>query len=381
MRLGLILILIMLVPLPPSIVTSEPFNAFTLQSNQVRIGGAQFSPTTIGAQNSSSTLTVSIATGANVPNGATVTVEVTESSNFNNVSYEVTPSRVRTVSLSGGGASTNVTFRFTTSVGNANGGTIVSRAMITNATNAQVGTPAMQDNLNFTVNPPGTGGGGGTGGCSFPCNPPPNPDDCSNPRGDCPIGQYWCSLCCGCTRLSSPILIDTSGNGFALTNASGGCDFDLDNDGVAERIGWTVANSDDAFLVLDRNNNGTIDNGMELFGDLTPQPSSPNANGFLALAEFDKGGNGGNEDGKIDSSDSIFASLRLWKDTNHNGISEPSELYLLTSLNVVSIDLDYKESKRRDEYGNWFRYRAKVRDARGAQVGRWAWDVFLVRAQ
>lgn len=49
-------------------------------------------------------------------------------------------------------------------------------------------------------------------------------------------------------------------------------------------------------------------------------------------------------------------------------------------LNVVRFHLDYKESKRTDQYGNRFKYRAMVRDAKGARVGRWAWDVYLVRA-
>jgi hypothetical protein len=220
--------------------------------------------------------------------------------------------------------------------------------------------------------------------------PTPTPEESCNPN---PALVFWCingggewmyppeGCYCNGQIDKSPIIIDIAGNGFALTNVNNGVNFDLDGNGAPERLGWTAADSDDAWLGLDRNSNNILDNGAELFGNYTPQPVPPAGfyrNGFNALAEYDKAANGGNSDGKITRADNVFRKLRLWQDTNHNGISEPEELSRLPALDIVVIFLDYQASRRTDQYGNRFKYRAKVRDRQNARVGRWAWDVFLV---
>jgi hypothetical protein len=189
----------------------------------------------------------------------------------------------------------------------------------------------------------------------------------------CTINRCTCRDC-GC---GSPIIIDLNGKGFALTDWEQGVKFDIFGDGNPVQMGWTAPGADNAFLALP-GADGLVHSSRQLFGNFTPQPQSATPNGFAALAVYDDPKNGGNGDGVIDARDAVFASLRLWIDANHDGISQPEELHTLPSLGVNSIGLKYKEDDRTDKWGNVLRYHAQVNPGDATSTGRMAYDVFFV---
>lgn len=174
----------------------------------------------------------------------------------------------------------------------------------------------------------------------------------------------------------SPLILDLDHRGFRFTDAKDGVEFDIDADGVMESIAWTRAGSGDAFLALDRNLNGFVDDGIELFGNYTSQPVSSEPNGFEALAIFDWPENGGNGDGKISQSDAVYSSLILWTDTNHDGFSQYDEMNSLEWHEVSSISLQYHETWRTDKHGNLLRFNGHFR-FEGAGSGNLT-DVFFL---
>ena len=204
--------------------------------------------------------------------------------------------------------------------------------------------------------------------------------DCGAPPTYCD-GGYSCDYSTGTWVCGeTPIIINPTGGAIELTDAEHGVDFDLRARGIMDRVAWTTVQTGAAWLVLDRDGNGLINSGRELFGNHTDQPplqTGESYNGFRALAVFDSPANGGNANGRIDGGDAIFDRLRLWRDTNHNGISERDELQPLRSAGILAIGLDYHEARRADRYGNKFRYLARVFPAQKIDGPVWAWDVIL----
>ena len=236
---------------------------------------------------------------------------------------------------------------------------------------AQIGTKYT------SANPPPGGSGSGTGGCAPTGTPPYIPPDTGAEYVWSTSSCSWVLESCAQAGCSSPIIIDTDGAGFHLTSAKNGILFDFFGSGQPIQIAWTGRASTNGWLALDRNGNGTIDSARELFGNITAQPDSPAPNGFLALGVFDLPQYGGNSDGMIDSRDAVWDNLVVWIDSNHDGVSQPDELYRPDDLGIHSISLTYVETRRIDAYGNEFRYKGSLNWNTGNNVDRAIYDVFL----
>jgi hypothetical protein len=154
----------------------------------------------------------------------------------------------------------------------------------------------------------------------------------------------------------SPIVVNLGSGEYKLSGEDDPVVFDITADGVFDRITWTARGSGLAMLACDRNGNGTIDDGKELFGDRTVLSNGMSAaNGFEALREYDTNG-----DGLIDPADARWATLLLWFDYDHDAWSDPGELRAVASSEITAFDTKYHWSGRRDRHGNVFRYQGTV---------------------
>lgn len=140
-------------------------------------------------------------------------------------------------------------------------------------------------------------------------------------------------------RASFIVIAIQQGANYPLTSAEDGVALDIDGDGDLDRVAWTRPNSNVAFLALDHDGDGRITSGRELFGNFTTPGASHD---FTALARLAEETNGGARRHSISADDPLFARLLLWTDSNHNGVSEPSELRP-ASKKITDIGLATKE--------------------------------------
>ena len=163
-----------------------------------------------------------------------------------------------------------------------------------------------------------------------------------------------------CHDVYSPLMIDMAGNGIKLSDPNKGMNFDLTGDGLEQKISCPL-NSGTPFIALPNEIDGEINNINELFGNHTMGPDGRKAdNGFLALAKYDN-----NQDGLINNEDAIYKKLRLWDESNCDGIASDSELKTLEEAGVVEIDLLYHDIFKGDVYGNVSKQHSFVKTANG----------------
>lgn len=167
-----------------------------------------------------------------------------------------------------------------------------------------------------------------------------------------------------------PLVLDLGGDGLTtLALNSSGVRFDLNADGVREACGWIGPG--EALLVRDRNRDGRIDSGQELFGDHTPLASGAvAAHGFEALSELDS-----NRDGQIDATDAAWGELGLWRDADSDGVLDAGEWLNLAAADVAALELTFSHGTGPDAQGNELRLAGHYRRANGER--RLMADVWL----
>ena len=180
-----------------------------------------------------------------------------------------------------------------------------------------------------------------------------------------------------------PVLLDLARDGYLLSSAEPAVHFDVDADGTPDSTAWTRRGGDEGFLAMDRNGNGAIDDGTELFGFATPMADGQSAlNGYRALAELDDPALGGNADRKIDAADARFSELLVWIDRDRDGRSRPSEIHTLASEGIMELGYEYVATNLTDPFGNLFEYRSDVliREQSG-RMTRWTtYDVVFAES-
>lgn len=193
----------------------------------------------------------------------------------------------------------------------------------------------------------------GNSSCNGQPPSPPPPPDCllachdNQDEGYCEGPGYPC--------WNSPLFLNFGTGSYVLTAPAQGVSFDMDGDGDLEQTAWTLPDANQGFLCMDRNENGSIDGGAELFGTATlAQGGAPALNGFEALAVLDVNG-----DGKISPLDAAWSELRIWTDVNHDGVAQSTELHRLESLSIDDLELNYQWTGRRDRNNNLFRYQSR----------------------
>jgi len=184
--------------------------------------------------------------------------------------------------------------------------------------------------------------------------------------------------CSGCTAdgtppveyVGTPLLVNTGSGPWKLTGFDDPVLFDIDADGRADRMAWTARDSSLAFVALDLNGNGRVDDASELFGDHTRLPGGATApNGFVALKIYDR-----NDDDVIDAGDAVWSNLLLWTDANHDGTSQSRELTTIADSTIRGLSTEYRRNGRTDSYGNEFRFKSQITTERGREP---YYDIFF----